>query len=166
VSNSLRDGLKDSLRFATATQHGVQWLLKRNCSITPMQLMGLYLSLCVVSMGIATFFWLQGATLVLPFAMLEITVVGLAFLVYARHALDRERIALSGGQLVVELENGGKVERLEFAREWVRVEPKEDDHSLIELSGQGRRVHVGRFIRADLRPALAKEIRWALRAQQ
>jgi uncharacterized membrane protein len=45
----------------------------------------------------------------------------------------------------------------------VRVEPKDDDRSLIELSGQGRRVQVGRFLRPELRPALAKEIRQALR---
>ena len=158
-----------SFRFARAPgqsgqgQQAVQWLLKRNCSVTPAQLLGLYVSLCVVSLGIAGFFWSQGATMVMPFAWLELVAVGAAFRVYARHATDGERIVLQGGQLVVELENAGRFERAEFNREWVRVEPKNGDGSLIEVSGQGRSVRGGRHLRPELRPALAREIRHALR---
>ena len=43
------------------------------------------------------------------------------------------------------------------------VEPKGGDGSLIEVSGQGRSVRVGRHLRPELRPALAREIRMALR---
>lgn len=156
-------------RFATppvAGVHGssdVQWLLKRNCSVTPPQLLGLFLSLAVVSMGIATFFYVQGATLVMPFAWAELFAVGIAFLVYARHARDGEKIVLQGSRLVVELETAGRLERAEFNREWVRIEPKGGDGSLIEVSGQGRSVRVGRHLRPELRPALAREIRMALR---
>lgn len=158
-----------SIRFAKAPgqsgqgQQAVQWLLKRNCSVTPAQLLWLYVSLCVVSLGIAGFFWVQGATMVMPFAWLELVVVGAAFRVYARHATDGERIVLQGSQLVVELESAGRLERAEFNREWVRVEPKNGDGSLIEVSGQGRSVRVGRHVRPELRPALAREIRHALR---
>ena len=120
--------------------------------------------MCALSLGIGLFFWLQGATLVLAFAGLEITVVGLALLAYARHATDGEWISLQGARLVVEFESAGRCERAEFAREWVRVEPKSGDHSLIELSGQGRSIEVGRFVRPELRQALAREIRRALRS--
>ena len=60
---------------------------------------------------------------------------------------------------MVELENAGHCERAEFDRDRVRVEPGVGDRSLIELSGQGRRVNVGRYLRPELRPALAQEIR-------
>jgi uncharacterized membrane protein len=123
-----------------------------------------YFSLCVLSLGIGLFFWSLGATLVLAFAGLEIAVVGFAFLVYARHASDGEKISIHGGQLVVECESAGRLERAEFARQWVRVEPKSGDHSLIELSGQGRSIEVGRFVRPELRHVLAREIRKALRS--
>jgi uncharacterized membrane protein len=113
-------------------------------------------------MVIATAFWLQGAHLILPFAWLELMAVGAAFLVYARHARDGEKITLQGRQLVVELETAGRTERAEFAREWVRVEPRAGDGSLIEVSCQGRSVSVGRHLRPELRPALAREIRFAL----
>ncbi|WP_394789211.1 DUF2244 domain-containing protein [Rhodoferax sp.] len=151
-------------RFATVSGQNIHWFLKRNCSVTPAQLGWMYASICVVSISIATFFWLQGAKLVLPFAWLELAAVGAAFLVYARHATDGERISLQGAQLVVELENAGRLERAEFRREWVRIEPKTGDRSLIEVSGQGRSVEVGRYVSPELRSALAREIRMALRS--
>ncbi|MDZ4282686.1 MAG: DUF2244 domain-containing protein [Hydrogenophaga sp.] len=141
----------------------MEWSLKRNCSVTPAQLGYLYASMCILSMGVAAFFWSQGATLVLPFAVLELVAVGAAFLVYARHATDSERISLLECRLVVEWETAGRLSRCEFAREWVRVEPRPDVGQLIEVRGGGRSVQVGRFLRSDLRPLLAREIRQALR---
>jgi len=141
----------------------MEWSLKRNCSVTPAQLGWLYASMCVVSLGVAGFFWSQGATLVLPFAVLELIAVAVAFLVYARHAADSERIRLLEGRLVVEQEMAGRTKRCEFAREWVRVAPRDEDGQMIELCGGGQSVRVGRFVRPELRPVLAQEIRQALR---
>ena len=151
-------------RFATVSGQNIHWFLKRNSTVTPAQLGWMYASIFVVSMGIATFFWVQGAKLALPFVWLELAAVGVAFLVYSRHATDGERISLLGTQLVVELENAGRLERAEFRREWVRIEPKTGDRSLIEVSGQGRSVEVGRYVSPELRSALAREIRMALRS--
>ena len=150
-------------RFATVKGQNIHWFLKRNCSVTPAQLGWSYASLCVLSLGIGIFFWFLGAKFILPFAGAELAAVGVAFMVYARHAADGEKISLQGAQLVVELENGGRLERSEFDRAWVRIEPKANDGSLIEVSGQGRSVEVGRYVRPELRPALAREIRMALR---
>lgn len=150
-------------RFATVQGQNFHWFLRRNCAVTPRQLGLVYLSLCVVTLALGWMFWVQGATLVLPIAWLELLLVGIAFVVYARHAADGETIRLSGGQLVIEQESAGHLRRSEFRREWVRVEPAAADSSLIALSGQGRTVHVGRFVRPELRPQLAREIRLALR---
>ena len=150
-------------RFATVEGQAIHWFLKRNCSVTPAQLGWFYASLCVVSLGIAAYFWIQGAVLILPFAGAELAGVGIAFLVYARHASDGEKISLEGRRLVVELESAGHLQRARFDRDWVRVEPGAGSRSLIELSGQGQRVFVGRYVRPELRPALAQEIRRALR---
>jgi uncharacterized membrane protein len=109
-------------------------------------------------------FWMHGALLVLPFAGLELAAVGIALLLHARHATDGEKIVLQDGRLVVELENGGQYERAEFWPHQVRIEPHAGDRSLIEVSGQGRSVRVGRYIRPELRAALAREIRMALRS--
>lgn len=150
-------------RFATMQGQNFHWFLRRNCSVTPRQLGVIYLSLCLVSLGMGVVFWFYGATLILPIAWLELMAVGAAFLMYARHATDGETICLADGQLVIELETAGKLSRCAFRREWVRVEPATADSSLIALSGDGRTVHVGRFVRPELRPQLAREIRMALR---
>jgi uncharacterized membrane protein len=161
--------LASPLRFGRETVAGersVQWLLKRNCSASPRQVLALFASLCAISLLIALVFWLQGAKLVMPFAWAEIGGLGAALLLYARHATDSESIRLQAGLLTVELACGRRVERVEFAPAWVRVEPEHGDRSLIELSGQGRQISVGRFVRPELRRQLADELRWALRRWQ
>jgi uncharacterized membrane protein len=157
------------LRFAVeagSPDDAVHWNLKRNCSTTPRQMMGFFASLSALSLGIGLFFWVQGATLVMPFAWLEMLALGAALLIYARHAADSESIQLRAGRLTVERVSGRHVERAEFASDWVRVEPDHGERSLIELSGQGQRIAIGRFVRPELRRQLADELRWALRRWQ
>ncbi len=151
---------------ADGTPWAVEWVLKRNCSMAPRQMLWVYASLCVLLLGIAGMFWLRGATMVMPFASLELLVLGAAILLYARHAADSERIALCGDELTVEHASGRRIERVAFQPAWVRVEPEHGDRSLIELSGQGRRIVIGRFVRPELRLQLADELRWALRRWQ
>jgi uncharacterized membrane protein len=139
------------------------WLLKRNCSITPRQLGAFYLSLCLVSLSISGLFLWQGAPLVMAFATLELVAVGVALLVFARHAGDRETLTLDGRLLRVEQHIGPRRECTQFTAEWLAVEPAGGQGSLVALSGEGRSVHVGRFLRPELRNAFARELRWALR---
>lgn len=144
----------------------LQWVLRRNCSITPRQLTWVYLSLCAVSMLIGTAFWWHGAPFVMAFAGVEVLVVGAALVIYARHATDRETLTLSGRRLVVERWVGPQMEREDFRAEWLSVEPAQAQGSLVELSGEGRRIQVGRFVRPEHRAALAQELRGALRRAQ
>jgi uncharacterized membrane protein len=150
-----------SFRLATESDGGLHWVLRRNCSVSPAQLAAVLGTLSALSLLVAGFFWLQGAVLVLPFAVLELLALGGAFLVHARHAADGERISLLGDRLVVEVESAGRVHRSEFSADWVRVEPRRG-HALVEVVEGGRSVQVGRHIRSDLRPLLAMEIRRAL----
>jgi uncharacterized membrane protein len=152
-------------RFGRELSSPIGWLfdLRRNVSITPRQLVAAYALLCSVSLVVAAGFWSQGVTVVGLFTGLELLAVGVALLVVARHAGDREVITLTGRELAVEQRVGPAVDRLSFRAEWVRVEPVADDGSLVELSGEGRSVRVGRHVRPELRVALAQELRRALR---
>ena len=122
-----------------------------------------YLSLCGVSLAIALFFVWQGAPFVMAFAGLELLLVGVALLVFARHAGDRELLRLAGRSLSVEQHVGSRVLRTDFTAEWLTVEPVAGQGSLVQLSGEGRTVRIGRFLRPELRPAFARELRQALR---
>jgi uncharacterized membrane protein len=158
-------------RFATESDaeggtRRVEWLLKRNCSMSPAQLFGVYLSLAAVSLAIALGFTWHGASPVLAFAGIELLLVGVALLVYARHIADHERITLAGATLSVAHQRGAETDRCQFRAAWVRVEPLSSDRSLIELTGDGQTAHVGRYLRPDLRQPLAQELRLALRSQQ
>ena len=151
-------------RFARASADGLQWVLKRNCSISPGQLFGTYLALCSVSLVIALGFTWQGAAPVLAFAAVEMLLVGAALLVYAHHAADQERIVLAGGELSVEHRRGAVTQTTLFRAAWVRVEPRHGEGSLVQVSADGQQACVGRYLRAELRTPLARELRAALRA--
>lgn len=152
-------------RFAREQTAPVAWLfdLRRNVSISPRQLLLAYALLCGLSLVVAAGFWWQGVMLVGLFTALELLAVGVALLVVARHAGDRELITLADGELSVEQRVGPGVVHTSFRAAWVRVEPVADDGSLVEVSGEGRRVQVGRHVRPELRVALAQELRRALR---
>lgn len=141
----------------------LQWVARRNCSITPRQLAGVYLSLCLFSLVIAGGFWLHGAPMIVAFAGVELLLVGVALLCYARHATDREVLTLAGASLAVEQHLGSRVERADFPAEYLAVEPVAGQGSLIELSARGRTVRVGRFLRPEMRAPFAQELRRALR---
>jgi len=159
-SNTFRFGHESS---GPAGEWAMEWKLKRNCSLAPRQLFGFYLTLCGLSLGVASFFWWYGARMVMPFAWAEVLAISAAMLVHARHTTDREWIALGRDRLTVEHASGTRLERVEFQPQWVRVEPQMGDGSLVELSGQGRRIVVGRYVRPEFRPQLASELRMAIR---
>lgn len=155
-------------RFAreTAAQAGRgggwRFELKRNVSMSPRQLLLSYAVLCAVSLAVATGFWWQGVGAVMVFTGIELVAAGVALFFVARHAGDRELIILADRELAVEHHCGAHVDRASFRAEWVRVEPAGADGSLVELSGQGRSVKVGRHVRPELRVELADELRRAL----
>jgi uncharacterized membrane protein len=140
---------------------GLQWRLLRNCSIAPRQLLAVYVVLCMVSLFIAGFFFVQGAPFVLAFAGLELLGVGLAFLLFARHAADHETLTLVGQSLQVEQATGSRTRHTVFSTSWLTVEPAAAQGSLVEISGRGQRVQVGRFVRPELRAELGRELRRA-----
>jgi uncharacterized membrane protein len=145
-----------------AGQPILEWRLARNCSLAPSRCIAVLASLAALAFGIAALAWMFGATLVLPFAGIETLALGVALVAYARHAADRDRVTLEAGRLSVERVDGTRTERFDFDAAWVRVERRPDGRSLIELSGDGRRVCIGRFVRPELRDALARELRLAV----
>lgn len=136
----------------------IEWRLCRNCSLAPRQLLRCYLGLSVVCLGIGSLCWWHGATLVMPFAWLEVLALGAALIVYARHAADGESLRLERGMLIVRRECAGRVEQHEFRLEGVRIESR-GDGSLVELSGQGRSVAIGRLVRPEARRQLVNDLR-------
>jgi uncharacterized membrane protein len=139
-----------------------EWVISRNCSISPRQLALVYAALCGAAFTVATIFTLRGAWYVLWFAILEMSVVGAAFFLYARHATDREHIALVDDCLVIELIQKEQVREFRLDPRSTRVEPPASRDALIGLEARGTRVEVGRFLTELKRREFARELSRAL----
>jgi len=148
-----------------AERSAMQWRMPRNSSFVPGCLLRVFLALAVVSLGIGGAFWWLGAPAVLPLAGAELLALGAAFWICSRHAGDVETLTLAERELNVEHRFGRGVENAAFRAEWVRVEPVHGEDSLVEITGQGQRMRVGRYLRPELRSALARELRQALRLE-
>lgn len=141
-----------------ASSHRQEWLLKRNCSLAPRQLAVIFGALAAVSLGIAAMFATWGAWLVLPFAVIEALALGTAFVVYARHAADYERIVLCRDCLLVETCQAYRLRREECVPAWTRVEYSGRRRELVGLVAAGRRIDVGRYVAESDRRRLARHL--------
>jgi uncharacterized membrane protein len=150
------------LRIAPGREVKREWTLKRNCSLSPRQLGLAYALLCCGAFGIALLFALAGIWIVFAFALVEMAAVAAALLHYARHALDRERIALSDGCLLVERVLAGHTRQVRLDPHWTRIAPRE--RALITLESRGVTVEVGCFVSEAVRRQVAQELRKELRA--
>lgn len=135
-----------------------EWILKRNCSIAPRQLAWVFAILCAVSLTVALAFTVHGAWAILIFSVVELSAVGIAFVVYARHATDREYVALEDDCLVVEVTQAGKASRTKLDLRRARIDFPGARQALVGLESSGMRVEVGRFMSEWKRREFAREL--------
>lgn len=159
----LRFGREVALNQQRGAVRAMQWQLRRNCSVTPRQMLAAYGLLCALSLAVALFLWFTGARVVLALTGFELMLLGVAMLVFARHAGDRETLTLVGRSLLVERATGPKIERAAFQADWLTVEPAAGQNSLVQLAAGGRVMRVGRHLRPEVRAEFAHELRRELR---
>lgn len=128
----------------------------------------IFAALCTFSLGLALTFAAFGAWLVLPYSVLEMVVLFLAFSWIGRHAEDWERLRVDGDQVIVEHKRGGAMSRHEFNRCWTRLEA-DRGHSgrlrRLALCSAGKRVTIGDDLSTAERTAVEKNLRRALAAR-
>ena len=136
-----------------------EWLLKRNCSLTPRQTLAAWSMLMGLSTGVGGFFAWHGAWYVLVFSALEMSAVTAAFLIYCRHAADHEHIVLENGSLLVEHAVGGKINATRLDLYWTRMQAPGPDPGLITLEARGVKVEIGAYLPDARRRQFARELR-------
>ncbi|MFA7504556.1 MAG: DUF2244 domain-containing protein [Burkholderiaceae bacterium] len=139
-----------------------QWVLARNCALGPRQLGACIAGLVAVTLLVGLMFASHGYWVVLPFAGIETLALAASFLVYSRHAADRERIVAAGDRLVVEWTCGKRVSRMERIGKWVRVDYGGRQGDLVRLIVAGSTIEVGRYVPGERRGMLAHELRSVL----
>jgi uncharacterized membrane protein len=143
-----------SMQF-TAIETGFRVVLKRNCSISPRGLLRVFAFLAALAMGIGVAFAALGAWLILPFAGLEVLLLGAAFLLTARHAADHERIELACGRLIVDVGEGMRVRHYEWDARLARVRLEQ---GRVLIDAPRAQVEVGRHLDAASRAGFAAEL--------
>jgi uncharacterized membrane protein len=121
--------------------------------MSPVGLAKVFAALAVLVLAIGAGFAAMGAWLILPFAGLEVLLLGAAFVLYARHAADYERIELESGHLTVEVADGGRTARYEM--DGARVSMEE---GRVLLRDAKEELEIGRFVGAEARAELAAEL--------
>ncbi len=91
-------------------------------SLSRRQRWSLFAVMAAVSFVLAVAFAVAGAWPVLPYSVLEIALLGVAFMVVERRSDDWERLTVMGDAVVIERQRGRRRERHEFNRCWMRVE--------------------------------------------
>ena len=140
--------------------HGTDWVwhLKRNISISPVAMAFIFMGLGFVSLLIGAAFYFAGATLILPFSLVEVAALVLAYIYNAIHANDYEKLTVEGNSLKIESKVGLKISEMQLVRSMTRVETLSHLNEIIQLRQGCIHAVFGKFVHANLRPLLEKKI--------
>jgi uncharacterized membrane protein len=140
-----------------------RWQMRRNCALTPKQLLQFYIALVCLSLIVATGFFLAGVWMIPIFTALELSAVTIGFFIYCRHALDCETIEIEGKCLLIKKFIGYKETLYELNTEWARIELPAENAKNFYISQSKLRVELGQFIRHEQQLVLIDQIRPYLR---
>jgi uncharacterized membrane protein len=120
------------------------WKLTRNCAMRPRSMAIQVAVIALVNGVIGTVFWSLGYPGVTVFCVVEMLFVAGATMVYARHAVDGERLQLDGDALRIETIEGGEVRTYSLHPTWVWLERGEG--CALTLRSGWLRLPVGRHV--------------------
>jgi uncharacterized membrane protein len=134
-------------------------VVRRNNSLARRQLWQVFALLAMVSLALALAFAYAGAWPVLPYSVLELALLAVAFRHVRRRADDWERLTIVGDRVIVERASGGSRQRHEFNRPWLQVECGTGAAPVLTLRFAGEVFEFGDALPVAERVALAGELR-------
>jgi uncharacterized membrane protein len=134
--------------------------IKPNSSLTGTYRVIFISSIAFICLGIATIFYLVGATLILPFAGLEISILLIAFYLNFRWSGKREKIFLSKDKVIVEKGIHKAEYRWEEFRTFTSFHISKDINKVLKLSfrSKGKDVEIGSFLNDEEKVELKENI--------
>jgi uncharacterized membrane protein len=131
-----------------------------NRSLSPLGRRAALAMMAASTLGVAVAAVAAGAWPVMPFAGLELALVGLAFNVLGRHDGDYERFEIRGDVVSVESRCESEVARFTCNRAWARVVCRASGRQCRLSLSQGRKsIALGRLLSDEQRWDWAKELR-------
>ena len=130
-----------------------------HCSLRPAAAAWFFASICLVSFTIAGMMALHGLWPILPFAGLEMLLLGWALAMTLRRWHHSQIITVTEERVALETRNGAQREQFVFPRHWARVTLRRADTPLhpsrLMIESHGRSYEVGGFLTEEERRALA-----------
>ena len=136
-----------------------RWQMRRNCALSPKQLLKFYIALVFLSVVVATGFFLAGVWMIPLFTILELSAVTLGFLIYCRHALDCETIEIDGKRLTIKKFIGYKETVYEFNTQWAKIELPLEGSKIFHINQSNLRVELGQFLMPEQQAPLIASVR-------
>ncbi len=120
-------------------------------------------SVCLASFSLASFVALQGFWPVLPFAGLEMAVLGWALHQSMRRRHHRQIITVTADSVQIEERGPGTTQRSVFPRHWAQVRIRAGHSPLhpsrLTIESHGRRCEVGSFLNEQERTGLSRRLK-------
>jgi len=138
------------------------YILRPNRSLSWRQNLAVFSGLCAVTLASVVPLVAMGFWLVLPFAGLELLVVGIGLYVAICRCHECEVICVAADSIKVERGRRGPRERWVLGRAWAQVIlkacPRQWYPSRLLIRAHGRSVEIGRFLVEEERLKLAREL--------
>lgn len=133
-----------------------------NCSLTPRQAAAFFASLCIVSFTIAGFFVAKGMWPVLPFAGLEMALLGWALRASLKRRGYTQTIIVTGSDIEIVTRDGRGEHSVAFPRHWARVRLSTTQGwrpGRLVIESHGRACEIGALLTDEERSALYGRLR-------
>ncbi|NCF26197.1 MAG: DUF2244 domain-containing protein [Gammaproteobacteria bacterium] len=149
------------------TKRNWRIVIRPNRSLTRRQLQLAFFGIAVVCLGIAGAFAVIGLWPILPFAGVEVIVVGIGFYLSARGGQEMEVVSVGGDKVAVEKGRRQVSRRWEMQRAWTQIRllpPKIRWYpSRLVLGSHGKALELGGFLSEQERQLLAGQLQCAIR---
>ncbi len=133
-----------------------------NCSLSVRGAMLFFLSLCAPCCGVAGVLAFLGFWPVLPFAGLEMLLLGAALRISLRRRHHRQTIVISESDVAVQSTIGKVPSEVVFPRHWAQVKLRRSTSRLhpsrLVIESHGRQCAVGDFLTEEERRGLAQRL--------
>jgi uncharacterized membrane protein len=90
--------------------------------------------------------------------MIEVAALLVAYFYNAVHANDYEKLVLTDSTIEIESKIGFNTRQVQLLRSMTRIDPEVHKNELIQIRQGTQSTFFGRFVHANLRPALAQKI--------
>ena len=133
--------------------------IRPNCSLSVKSAQWFFASACVVPFGLGGVLALKGFWPVLPFAGLEMALLGWALKVSLERRFHSQTITVTEADVTVDSQQGAGLQRLVFPRHWAQVKLRRPAASLhpsrLTIESHGRQCELGSFLTEEERRGLA-----------